>query len=91
MNNDNMKYFVVSMDDDGEWSFDIHDDIDSVIHDYGIDDVDDYEDGYNPAQDFRETIDDEHPGNVLIKGVILLPTKKEVVTKYEFEPKKPNT
>lgn len=80
------KYFVVSMNDDGEWSFDQYDDIDEVRENYGIDEpIDNYMKGCHPTEDFTNYIDENNPGSVLIYGKILLPKKKEVVIKWEFE------
>lgn len=80
------KYFVVSMNEDGEWGFSKFDDIAQVVECYDIDgDPEDYNTGEHPAEKFKESIDDYNPGQVLIKGHVLLPKVKKVVKKWEFE------
>ena len=80
------KYFVVSMDDDGEWSFSEYKTMDEVYHEYGLDDPeDDYVKGEHPAYEFKKSIDESKPGNVLIKGKVLMPRPKEVVKAWDFE------
>ena len=80
------KYYVVSMDEDGEWRFNEFEGIEDVHSYYGIDEpAEDYVEGGHPAEKFRTWIDNENPGKVLIYGKILLPKKKEIVTKWEFE------
>ena len=83
------KYYIVSMNHDGEWSFKEYTSLEDVISDYGLDDdLEDYEGDYHPAQDFKKSIgeyDAGGPGQVLIKGSIMLPKTKEIVTRWEFE------
>ena len=81
-----MKYFLITADEDGEWSVDVYENMESVADDIGLDDpVSDFTDGSHPAQTFREELDDYNPGRMLIKGDLLMPKAKEVVKKWEFE------
>jgi len=80
------KYYVVSMDEDGEWHFAEHTTLDTVISDYGIDEPEaDYNEGEHPAYGFKTSIDDYTPGQVLIRGTILVPKPKKVVEAWDFE------
>ena len=77
------KYFVVSMNEDGEWSISEFDTAEQIIGEYDLNNPEDYT--TPPAENFRTTIDDYNPGSVIIKGKIVLPTAKKVTTKWEIE------
>lgn len=82
-----IKYFVVSMDDDGEWSLESYDNVKDLMHMYELDeDPDDFTEP--PADRFRDHIDEDTPGHVIIKGEIILPKAKEVVTRYVLDEEK---
>ncbi len=81
-----MKYFLITLNEDGEWSVDVYDTIQDVVDVVGLDDdVGDFTDGSHPALSFREELDDYNTGYMLIKGDLLMPKAKEVVKKWEFE------
>ena len=80
------RYYVVSMDDDGDWGFIGYDTIEEVKDQYGIDDPpEDYNEGYHPANNFTDYIDELKPGHILIRGTILLPKAKQIRTAWDFE------
>jgi hypothetical protein len=80
------QYFVISIDEDGDFYFTAYDTLEEMIHEQGIDEpVEDYNEGCHPAEKFTTKIDDNEAGSVLIKGRILLPQVKEVVRKWDFE------
>lgn len=82
------KYYVVSMNDDGEWSFNIFDTLEEIMEEYGIDeDPKDYKEGCHPAEGFVDNIDDYTPGHILIRGQVLTPHPVQQVTKWEFRGK----
>jgi len=79
------KYFVVSQNCDGEWSVSVYNSMEEVVREFDIDTpIDDYKEGYHPANDFTTMLDDQTEGKMLIRGRVLLPKPKEVVTQFEF-------
>ena len=70
-----MKYYVVAMDEDGEWYVNAYDTIEDVMEDYK-----------DSKGSFVKSVDDYHSGNMLIHGQVLMPQTKEVVKTWEFKP-----
>lgn len=79
-------YFVVRQNCDGEWSLCEYSTAEDLAEGECLnDDPDDYEEGAHPAESFGDHLDMETEGAVIIKGEIVLPRKKEVVTRWEAE------
>ena len=80
---DEDKYFVISMNEDGEWSICEYDTAEQIIDEYDLNNEEDYV--TPPAESFKTHIDEYNPGHVIIKGKVIMPKAKEVVKKWELE------
>jgi hypothetical protein len=81
-------YFVIQTNEDGEVSVDCFEDAEELMHEYEWDDLDAIKDEYHP-QFFVEAPDSDpmYWGRrcLIIKGDIIVPKEKQVVTKLEIE------
>lgn len=82
------KYFVVSMNEDGEWSLYVYDATEegkrTMMRDFELDRPDE-DFTVHPAAAFTDHIDYNKPGCVLIKGRVIIPKPREIATYYEIE------
>jgi len=78
VNMEKEKYFVISMDEDGEWNFDTFSTSEDVMKALCI------ENGENPGTNFTNHIDDRNSGTIVIKGKIANPVPVQVKTKWEI-------
>jgi len=80
------KFFVINQNCDGEWGVSVYDTIDEVVKRFDINaPIDDYREGFHPANNFKPMLDDTTEGCMLIRGTLLLPKPSAVITRYAFE------
>lgn len=81
------KYYVIEMNDDGEWSVDEYPDLAELMEREGLaEPVDDYKEGRHPAQRFTSELPSQHgkAKAVIIKGRVLVPEPAEIVKSYRI-------
>ncbi len=79
-----MKYFAIGISEDGDFSIDVFENPEELIRHFGLDKGDE-EYSVPPSSMFKECVDCDEPGIMVIKGDVVMPKVEVIVKKWRLE------